>query len=88
MAVAAEKIAGHTPMMHKWMFGIADGTAEEIISGILNFNDNDRENSLSRFLQKKSLFSASFTGISNTLYLLYNSAHFAIRSSFIILYTV
>ena len=25
---------GHTPMMHEKMFGIADGTAKELINGI------------------------------------------------------
>jgi len=25
---------GHTPLMHKWMFGIADGTADEILEGM------------------------------------------------------
>lgn len=28
------KEIGHEPMMHEFMFGIADGTAEEVISGI------------------------------------------------------
>ena len=38
------KEMGHEPMMHKFMFGIADGTAKELIDGIsLNHADVKRK---------------------------------------------